>query len=211
MKVCSSAYPKIISVLVVVVLITALSACDTFTKKKEKEVQKTSGKGAISMVLISTDLGDIKVELNGEKAPVTVNNFLAYVKEGFYDGVIFHRVIPGFMIQTGGFTEGMVQKPVKQPIENEAKNGLLNKRGFLAMARTSDINSATSQFFINLVDNSFLDHGQRDYGYAVFGEVVDGMDVVDKIGAVETGSLKNFSDVPKTSVVIKSVTVVEDK
>lgn len=211
MKVRSSTYYEIISVLMVVVLTTALSACDTFMKKKEKEVQKTSGKGAISMVLISTNLGDIKVKLNEEKAPVTVDNFLAYVREGFYDGVIFHRVIPGFMIQTGGFTEDMVQKPTKQPIENEAKNGLLNKKGSLAMARTSDINSATSQFFINLVDNSFLDHGHRDYGYAVFGEVVGGMDVVDKIGAAETGNLKNFRDVPKTSVVIKSVTVMEDK
>ncbi len=211
MNVRSSMCYKIILVLMAVVFTAALSACDTFVKKKEKEMQKTSGKGVISMVLISTNLGDIKVELNGKKAPVTVDNFLAYAREGFYDGVIFHRVIPGFMIQTGGFTEGMVQKPTRQPIDNEAKNGLLNKRGSLAMARTSDINSATSQFFINLADNGFLDHGQRDYGYAVFGEVVEGMDVVDKIGAVETGVVEHFSDVPTTSVVIRSVKILEDE
>ncbi len=211
MKVRSSMCYKIILVLMAVVFTAALSACDTSVKKKEKEVQKTSGKGVISMVLISTNLGDIKVELNGKKAPVTVDNFLAYAREGFYDGVIFHRVIPRFMVQTGGFTEGMVQKQTKQPIGNEAKNGLLNKRGSLAMARTSDINSATSQFFINLADNGFLNHGQRDYGYAVFGNVVEGMDVVDKIGAVKTGVVKHFSDVPTTSVVIRSVKILEDE
>ena len=186
------------------VLVKALSACDVFKKKKDK-VKKV--KGVSSMVLISTNLGDIKVKLDREKAPITVDNFLAYVNEGFYNGVIFHRVISGFMIQTGGFTEDMKQKPTKPAIQNEAKNGLLNKRGSLAMARTSDINSATSQFFINLVDNAFLDHGQRDYGYAVFGSVVEGMDVVDKIGAVPTKA----GDVPQTPVVINSVKAIEDK
>lgn len=163
------------------------------------------------VVLISTDLGDIKIKLNKEKAPVTVDNFLAYAQEGFYDGVIFHRVIPNFMIQTGGFTEDMKQKPSKQPIKNEADNGLLNKKGSIAMARTSDINSATSQFFINLVDNTFLNHGQRDFGYAVFGEVVEGMDVVDKIAAVETGKSGYHGDVPKKPIAMKSVKVVKDK
>lgn len=163
------------------------------------------------VVLISTDIGDIKIKLNKEKAPVTVDNFLAYAQEGFYDGVIFHRVIPNFMIQTGGFTEDMKQKPSKQPIKNEADNGLLNKKGSIAMARTSDINSATSQFFINLVDNTFLNHGQRDFGYAVFGEVVEGMDVVDKIAAVETGKSGYHGDVPKKPIAIKSVKVVKDK
>lgn len=202
MKARSNKYFKIVSALVMlVVLVTALFAFDVFMKKKDKV------KGVSSMVLISTNLGDIKVKLDREKAPITVDNFLAYVNEGFYNGVIFHRVISGFMIQTGGFTKDMQQKQTKPAIQNEAKNGLLNKRGSLAMARTSEVNSATSQFFINLVDNAFLDHGQRDYGYAVFGIVVEGMDVVDKIGVVPT----KIGDVPQTPVVINSVKTIEDK
>lgn len=209
MKARSNGYFKFGSALVmVVVLAAALSACDVFKKKKDK-VKKV--KGVSSMVLISTSLGDIKVKLDREKAPITVDNFLAYVNEGFYNGVIFHRVISGFMVQTGGFTKDMKQKPPKPAIQNEAKNGLLNKRGSLAMARTSEVNSATSQFFINLADNAFLDHGQRDYGYAVFGSVVEGMDVVDKIGAVQTGTAGGFRDVPQTPVVINSVQTIEDK
>ncbi len=203
-------YVRVILILMVIAIPVTLSASD----KKEKGLQKSSSRGVSSMspvVLISTDLGDIKIKLNKEKAPVTVDNFLAYAQEGFYDGVIFHRVIPNFMIQTGGFTEDMKQKPSKQPIKNEADNGLLNKKGSIAMARTSDINSATSQFFINLVDNTFLNHGQRDFGYAVFGEVVEGMDVVDKIAAVETGKSGYHGDVPKKPIAMKSVKVVKDK
>jgi len=190
-----------------------LTACDVSKKEKaeDEEVKETSGKGVNPVVLISTNLGDIKIKLDSEKAPVSVDNFLVYTKEGFYDGVIFHRVIPNFMIQTGGLTEDMKSKPTKSPIVNEADNGLPNKRGSVAMARTSDINSATSQFFINVNDNDFLNNGERDFGYAVFGEVVEGMDVVDKIAAVDTGSVGYFRDVPKEPVVIKSVTVIEGK
>jgi len=187
------------------------SACETSQKGNEKDEQKTSSKGVNPVVLISTNQGDIKIKLDREKAPISVENFLAYTNEGFYDGVIFHRVIPNFMIQTGGLTEDMKQKPTKSPIKNEADNGLPNKRGSVAMARTSDVNSATSQFFINVNDNDFLNNGERDFGYAVFGEVVEGMDTVDKIAAVETGSVSYFRDVPKEPVIIKSVTVIEGK
>ncbi len=156
------------------------------------------------MVLISTNHGDITVELYSEESPVTVENFLQYVDDGFFDGTVFHRVIPGFMIQGGGMTSDMKEKQNRDPIKNEADNGLKNKRGTLAMARTQDINSATSQFFINLQDNDFLDHGARDFGYAVFGNVVDGMDVVDAIAAVATGSKGFHQDVPLEPVVIQS-------
>ncbi|HEY4127020.1 MAG TPA: peptidylprolyl isomerase [Gammaproteobacteria bacterium] len=154
------------------------------------------------MIVLSTSLGDITLELDAAKAPVTVKNFLAYVEAGFYDGTIFHRVIPDFMVQCGGFTPDMVQKKTNAPIKNEADNGLSNEPYTLAMARTSDINSATSQFFINLADNVFLDHGKRDFGYAVFGKVVKGMDIVDKIGGVKTGSAGGHRDVPVTPVLI---------
>lgn len=154
------------------------------------------------MVVLTTSLGDITIELNAEKAPISVKNFLDYVDAHFYDGTIFHRVIKGFMIQGGGFTPDMQQKSTRPPIRNEADNGLKNVRGSLAMARTSIKDSATAQFFINLVDNSFLDHGSRDFGYAVFGQVVQGMEVVDKIAAVQTGS----GDVPREPVLLKSVT-----
>ena len=155
------------------------------------------------MVVFETSLGDITIELNAEKAPVTVENFLSYVDSGFYDGTIFHRVIPNFMIQGGGFTADMQQKQTKAPIKNEAKNGLKNERGTLSMARTSVVDSATSQFFLNVNDNAFLDHGARDYGYAVFAKVVDGMDVADKIVSVPTTSKAGHQDVPKEPVVIK--------
>jgi len=157
------------------------------------------------MIVISTSLGDITVELFTDKAPVTVKNFLAYVDAGFYDGTIFHRVIPDFMIQCGGFTPDMKQKTTQAPIKNEADNGLSNEPYTLAMARTSDINSATSQFFINLADNVFLDNGKRDFGYAVFGKVVKGTEVVDKIGEVKTGSAGGHRDVPVQAVTINSV------
>ncbi len=156
------------------------------------------------MVLISTSLGDIKLELYEEEAPITVGNFLSYVEEGFYDSTIFHRVINNFMIQGGGITADMKQKPTKAPIKNEADNGLRNERGTIAMARTAEVNSATSQFFINHRDNSFLDHGVRDFGYAVFGKVVEGIEVVDKIAAVQTRP----GDVPVETVSILSMKVV---
>lgn len=157
------------------------------------------------MIVISTSLGDITVELDTAKAPISVKNFLAYVDAGHYDGTIFHRVIPDFMVQCGGFTPDMVQKKTNAPIKNEANNGLSNEPYTLAMARTSDVDSATSQFFINLADNVFLDHGKRDFGYAVFGKVVKGTEVVDKIGAVKTGRADGHQDVPLTPVVINSI------
>ena len=163
-------------------------------------------------VLLSTTNGDITVELDQEKAPVTCENFLAYVASGHYDGTVFHRVIPGFMIQGGGFTADMRQKPTSSPINNEADNGLKNDRGTLAMARTSDPHSATSQFFINLTDNDFLDHKAKSpqgWGYAVFGRVVEGLEVVDAIAQVQTGTSGPHSDVPEEPVVIDRISLVE--
>lgn len=162
------------------------------------------------MVVFSTNHGDFTIELYPDKAPITVENFLSYVDAGFYDNTIFHRVIPGFVIQGGGFTEDMRQKPTEAPIKNEADNGLKNERGTLSMARTSDINSATSQFFVNLKDNAFLDHGSRDFGYAVFGKVVEGMDVIDKIAKVPTGNRGMHQDVPREPVVVQSARRKQD-
>jgi len=161
------------------------------------------------MLTVSTSLGDFTVELFEKEAPISVANFLEYVNESYYDGTIFHRVIPNFMIQGGGFNESMAQKGTKAPIKNEADNGLKNERGTLAMARTPEINSATSQFFINLNNNDFLDHGGRDFGYAVFGKIVDGMDVIDEIAKVATGNHGMHQDVPKEAVLIKSVCEAE--
>jgi peptidyl-prolyl cis-trans isomerase A (cyclophilin A) len=157
-------------------------------------------------VVIATNMGNITVELNPELAPKTVANFLKYVEAKHYDGTIFHRVIKDFMIQGGGFTTDMSQKKTNAPVVNEAKNGLKNVRGSIAMARTSDPDSATSQFFINTVNNSSLDYPKPDgYGYAVFGKVIAGMDVVDKIRAVQTGNAGPFSDVPAKPVIINSI------
>lgn len=156
------------------------------------------------MVVFETTKGSFTLEMFPEKAPITVENFLTYVDDGFFDGTIFHRVIPGFMIQGGGFTEGMEQKSTRDTIKNEADNGLKNERGWLSMARTQDINSATSQFFVSVVDNAFLDHGGRDFGYAVFAKVVDGMDVVDEIAKVPTGNKGGHQDVPVEPVVVLS-------
>jgi cyclophilin family peptidyl-prolyl cis-trans isomerase len=156
------------------------------------------------MVVLETTKGNVTIELFAEQAPASVENFLAYVDAGHFDGTIFHRVIPGFMVQGGGFTEDMQQKPTRDPIKNEADNGLKNERGTLAMARTSDIHSATSQFFVNVADNAFLDHGGRDFGYAVFGRVAEGMDVVDDIVGVATGGKGGHQDVPLEPVVIRS-------
>lgn len=159
-------------------------------------------------VLLSTNYGDITIDLEADKSPLTVENFLNYIEQGFYNNTIFHRVIPGFMIQGGGMSKDMAEKKTAPPIKNEAKNGLLNLRGTLAMARTQDKDSATSQFFINLSDNHFLDHGSRDFGYAVFGRVSEGMEVVDKIAAVSTGRSGFHEDVPRDPVIIKSAALI---
>ncbi|MDZ5601968.1 peptidylprolyl isomerase [Pseudomonas sp. RP23018S] len=154
-------------------------------------------------VLLDTSFGPVEIELNAEKAPISTKNFLGYVDSGFYNNTIFHRVIPGFMVQGGGFTEQMQQKDTKDPIRNEASNGLKNARGTLSMARTSNPNSATSQFFINVADNEFLNPG-RDAGYAVFGKVTKGMEVVDQIVRSPTTTKKGMGDVPSDPVFIKS-------
>lgn len=161
-------------------------------------------------ITLHTTHGEIELKLFEDKAPVTVENFVAYVREGFYNNTIFHRVIDGFMIQGGGFEPGMQQKATKEPIENEANNGVQNKRGTIAMARTNDPHSATAQFFINLNDNSFLNfsgENMQGWGYCVFGEVVRGMDVVDKIRHVKTGSVGFHQDVPVEDVVINKATI----
>jgi peptidyl-prolyl cis-trans isomerase A (cyclophilin A) len=161
------------------------------------------------MVKFETSHGSFTIELFPKEAPVTVENFLQYVDDGFFDGTTFHRIVPGFVIQGGGLTPDFQNKQTRAPIANEAKNGLKNKRGSLSMARTSDINSATSQFFVNLSDNEFLDHGPRDFGYAVFARVTEGMDVVDKIAKVKTGRRKGYQDAPMEDVVIVSAKRVE--
>ena len=160
------------------------------------------------VVVMETSMGNVKIELDQAKAPISVKNFLSYVDDKFYNGTIFHRVISNFMIQGGGFTADMQQKPTKAQIKNEAGSGLRNKRGTLAMARTMVVDSASSQFFINVVDNDFLDYrdnSPQGFGYAVFGKVIEGMEVVDKIKSVKTGNKMGFQDVPEESVVIKSI------
>ena len=166
----------------------------------------------MSNVLIHTNFGDITIELNYEKAPITAANFEQYVRDGFYDGVIFHRVIDGFMVQGGGFDVSMDQKETRANIENEADNGLTNDEGTLAMARTMDPHSASAQFFINVGDNAFLNHSGKNsqgWGYAVFGKVVEGMDVVNTIKKVSTTSKSGHQDVPADPVVIESATIIE--
>jgi peptidyl-prolyl cis-trans isomerase B (cyclophilin B) len=160
-------------------------------------------------VLLTTNHGNITIELDAEKAPKTVENFLAYVKSGHYDGTIFHRVIDGFMVQGGGFEPGMKQKPTNEPLENEAKNGLKNEPYTLAMARTSDPHSASAQFFINIKNNSFLDYpGQDGWGYCVFGKVTEGKEIVDKIRTVKTTRTGMFADVPVDDVIIEKAEVI---
>lgn len=164
------------------------------------------------MITLHTNFGEIVIELDFENAPVTAANFKQYAEDGFYDGTIFHRVIDGFMIQGGGFTEDMVQKEGRAPIKNEADNGLKNENGTLAMARTSDPHSASSQFFINVKDNSFLNHSGKDmqgWGYCVFGKVSSGMDVVKEIKGVSTGNKGGHQDVPKSPVIIEKVSIAE--
>ena len=164
------------------------------------------------MVLLSTSMGDITVELYEKEAPETVKSFLSYVNDGFFNGTIFHRVIPGFMIQGGGFSPDMQQKSTQSPIKNEATNGLKNDTGTLAMARTNVVDSATSQFFINVKDNDFLNHqGQANFGYCVFGKVVEGLDIVQQIEGVATGRTGMQDDVPLEPVVIHSATVIDSE
>lgn len=164
------------------------------------------------MVIIRTTFGDITLELDAEKAPITVANFLEYARAGFYDGTIFHRVINNFMIQGGGFDTSMSQKPVREPIQNEADNGLKNDFGTIAMARTTDPHSATAQFFINVKDNDFLNHSGKNmqgWGYAVFGRMVEGEDVLEKIRNVKTTSSRGHQDVPVDAVIIETVEVID--
>ncbi|MHC8732327.1 peptidylprolyl isomerase [Arenicellales bacterium IMCC56312] len=166
------------------------------------------------MVEMHTSKGLITLELDAEKAPVTVANFIEYVNSGHFDGTIFHRVIPGFVIQGGGLESGMKEKPTQAPIENEADNGLKNVTGSICMARTNDPHSATSQFFINLKDNQFLDHTEKSpqgWGYAVFGQVTDGMNVVEAIAAVQTGNAGFHQDVPVEDIVVEKVTITDQE
>lgn len=164
-------------------------------------------------VEIQTNMGNIVVELNAKAAPQTVANFMNYVKSGFYKNTIFHRVIPGFMIQGGGFVSGLEEKDTNAPIALESKNGLTNQRGTIAMARTMDPNSATSQFFINVANNNFLnaDQAQDGHGYAVFGKVISGMETIDKIAGVKTHSVRYYDDVPIRDVVIKNISILKGK
>ncbi|MBO9490288.1 peptidylprolyl isomerase [Endozoicomonas sp. G2_1] len=162
------------------------------------------------MITFKTNLGDIKIALDFDKAPITAANFKQYAEEGYYEGTIFHRVIKGFMAQGGGFVSGMEEKTTRESIKNEANNGLSNKRGTLAMARTQEPHSASAQFFINLVDNDFLDfksETMQGWGYCVFGEVVEGMDIVDKMTLVETGRFGFHDDVPKDEIIVEAVEV----
>ena len=178
----------------------------TFSFARENPMSETQ------KVKLITNMGEIVIQLNTEKAPISAANFISYVKEGFYNGTIFHRVIPGFMAQGGGFDGDFNQKQTHAPIKNEADNGLSNKRGTLAMARTPDPDSATAQFFINYKDNAFLDYSSptpNGWGYAVFGEVVEGMDVVDEMASVPTGNHGMHQDVPKTDIVIESAELLD--
>ena len=187
---------------------SVLAAETSPEKSNEKKESKVTPN---PVVIMETSEGTLEVELLRDKAPITVANFLTYVDDEFFDGTIFHRVIKNFMIQGGGFTPDMQQKTTGEPIKNEADNGLKNMRGTLAMARTREVNSATSQFFVNVVDNDFLNHGNRDFGYAVFARVVEGMEVVDKIAACKTGSKGMHRDVPVEPVVIKSIRRKQDR
>ena len=181
------------------------------SNKKIVNLERDIVKSQSNVVKLETSMGEIVIELNEQAAPVTVKNFLEYVTEGFYDGTIFHRVIPGFMIQGGGFTNKLARKETRDPIINEAKGGLSNERGSLAMARTNDPDSATSQFFINHTDNEVLNYVDSDRaGYAVFAKVTEGMDVVDAIASVKTSTQKGMDDVPDEPVIIISAKVVPE-
>ena len=190
---------------IAVVALALTGAAGSIQAQEDKE---TVSESKTVNVVMETSKGTVKIELDGEKAPNTVANFVQYVEKGHYDGLIFHRVIPNFMIQGGGFSPDMNQKATDAPIKIESKNGLKNVRGSIAMARTGDPNSATSQFFINLKDNSFLDYpGQDGYGYTVFGKVSDGMEAVDAIAAAPTGVKGGMRDVPTETIEIKSMKI----
>lgn len=196
----------IILALSLLLLFPTLSFADQIPKMTENSPNAPQ-------VKLETTVGDIIIQLDGEKAPVTTENFITYVKEGFYDGTIFHRVIPGFMAQGGGFTSGMKQKKVRAAIKNEANNGLKNDRGTIAMARTGDPHSATAQFFINFQDNASLNHtaeNMQGWGYTVFGKVIDGMYLVDEMAHAPTGHSGPHGDVPKTDIVIKKASVISE-
>jgi len=198
---------KIFFILVLsVVLLTGFSGC---TENDGDEVSEDTGK--IVYTNIQTNYGNMTFELYPDKAPITVANFKEYAETGFYDGTIFHRVIKGFMVQGGGFTVNETRKETSDPIKNEAKNGLSNARGTIAMARTTAVDSATSQFFINTVDNTYLDYqNDQNYGYAVFGKLIEGYDTLDKIESVSTETRGLYKDWPVTDVIIKKVTIKED-
>jgi len=199
-----------IMIVVTFAFVAGFSGCGGTEKERKEEVEPMQLSGNPS-VLMKTTLGDIVIELDREHAPITVDNFLEYVDSEFYNGTIFHRVIENFMIQGGGFTADMKQKSTSKPIKNEADNGLKNLRGTIAMARTQVVNSATSQFFINVVDNESLNFRgptPPEYGYAVFGKVIDGMDVVDAIRVVPTTTVPPHRDVPREPVVIEKVSVI---
>ncbi len=203
----SIAFAFLITLSQTLLVIGCSSGCTSAEKVKQGEDTMTTGTAA-PVVILETTKGNIEIELNADKAPISVENFLKYVDNGHYNGTIFHRVIDEFMIQGGGMTPDMNEKASGTPIKNEATNGLLNKRGTVAMARTNVVDSATAQFFINVKDNSFLDHSdksQQGFGYCVFGEVKSGMDVVDAIKKVRTGTRPPYDDVPVEAVVIKSV------
>lgn len=196
-------------------LLMSVMTCNAADKAPEsKKATQSNGEkmAANPKIKIETTLGNITLELDATKAPTSTENFISYVKDGFYDGTIFHRVIPNFMAQGGGMKPDMTEKSTKASIQNEANNGLKNARGTVAMARTNDPHSASSQFFINVKDNAFLDHKSEDmqgWGYAVFGKVVDGMDIVDKMEKVKTGTKGFHQDVPEEAVIMNKVTVVE--
>ncbi len=210
---------KITRILFAIVFISSSVTYATPSNNKAKQtvaITKKVEKAGASKVIVNlqTNQGLIVLELNTEKAPITTKNFISYVKDGFYDGTIFHRVIPNFMIQCGGFEPGMKQKTSNESIENEADNGLANDLGTIAMARTMDPHSASSQFFVNTKDNDFLNFSSatpQGWGYAVFGKVVDGMDVIKKIEAVATGSAAGHQDVPTEDVIIEKATLAEEQ
>lgn len=191
--------------LLLTITTTLLASLALIGNANEGKEQQETQIAANPQVLIETNMGSIKVALYSKKTPITVTNFLSYVDDGFYAETVFHRVIPDFMIQGGGFQQGMIQKAVKAPIKNEAQSFIPNKRGSISMARTNDPDSATAQFFINLKNNSFLNKSGAQAGYAVFGEVTEGMDIVDKIASVQTGRKGPYGDVPTEDIVIIKV------
>lgn len=197
----------------IAMMLSAFSLADTTTQTTSTPAAPATPTAdiAVPYVTLHTNMGNIVLELNPDKAPISVANYLTYVEAGSYSGTIFHRVIRDFMIQGGGFTESMNRKTTLEPIKNEADNGLFNNRGTIAMARTAAVDSATSQFFINLKNNYFLNNGYRDFGYAVFGKVIAGMETVDAIGGVRTGVSKGMRDVPVEAVIVEKATVTYNK